>query len=110
LHIGWEEITWQQLKLRQLAKLIYTKQRRIEAQSMSMGRTINVNGSFAGGSLVVGYRNDNGLFTPYTNNALLTADGEWVINSGPGVLLMVNFFGGTGSPTVNVEHHGHYDG
>lgn len=71
--------------------------------------TLNINGTFGGGTLTIGYENDAGSFTPYTDNATLTVPGEKVIDSGPGVKLMVSMAGAT-TPVVNVENHGHYDG
>lgn len=75
----------------------------------SNSTTLNINGTFGGGTLTLGYESDAGSFTPYTEDATLTAAGEKVIDSGPGVKLMVSMAGAT-TPVVNVENHGHYDG
>ena len=71
--------------------------------------TLNINGTFGGGTLTIGYENDAGDFTAYTNDAVLTAPGEKVIDAGHGVKLMVKMTGST-TPAVNVENHGHYAG
>lgn len=75
----------------------------------SNSTTLNINGDFDGGTLTLGYENSDGSFTPYTDDATLTAAGEKVIDSGPGVMLMASM-AGAGTPDVNIENHSHYDG
>ena len=77
--------------------------------SKNNASTFNVNGSFGGGTLAFGYRNEAGTFSAYATNGSLTGPGELVIDAGRDVKLMVSMTGST-TPDVNIEHHGHYDG
>jgi len=75
------------------------------ASSVDAAVSVNVNGAFGGGVLVLGYRNASGVFEPYGGDAMFTVPGQVGIELGEGVELMADLSGIATAPNLVIELH-----